>query len=99
MGRSRQWARVGLDGGPHPVDVHVGNRVRMRRTLGGMTQATLANALGVASQQILKYEKGINRVSASQLKEIADILGVPISYFFNGLGSDAKPNADDKLEQ
>jgi transcriptional regulator with XRE-family HTH domain len=69
---------------PNPIDVHVGKRIRMRRLLLGMNQETLANALRVSYQQIQKYEHGSNRVSASRLSATADILGVPISFFFEG---------------
>ncbi len=78
---------------PNPVDVHVGARVRTRRLLIGMNQETLARALGLTFQQVQKYEGGANRVSASRLSQIAEILGVPISYFFNDLEPDgAEPS-------
>lgn len=75
-------------GVPNPIDVHVGNRVRMRRLLLGMNQETLANALGLTFQQVQKYEGGANRVSASRLSAMAEILSVPISYFFGDLRTD-----------
>jgi transcriptional regulator with XRE-family HTH domain len=75
-------------GVPNPIDVHVGNRVRMRRLLLGMNQETLANALGLTFQQVQKYEGGANRVSASRLSAMAEILGVPIAYFFGDLRPD-----------
>ena len=75
-------------GVPNPIDVHVGGRVRMRRLLLGMNQETLANALGLTFQQVQKYEGGANRVSASRLSAMAEILGVPISYFFGDLQPD-----------
>jgi len=79
-------ARYGRGTGvPDPVDVHVGARIRTRRLLIGMNQETLARALGLTFQQVQKYEGGANRVSASRLSEIADILGVPIAYFFSDL--------------
>ena len=82
-------ARYGRGTGvPNPVDVHVGARVRTRRLLIGMNQETLARALDLTFQQVQKYEGGANRVSASRLSQIADILGVPISYFFNDLEPD-----------
>ena len=71
---------------PNPVDVHVGARVRTRRLLIGMNQETLARALGLTFQQVQKYEGGANRVSASRLYAIADIIRVPISFFFAGFG-------------
>jgi transcriptional regulator with XRE-family HTH domain len=73
---------------PDPVDVHVGSRIRTRRLLLGMNQETLANALGLTFQQVQKYEGGANRVSASRLSAMAEILGVPISYFFADLVSE-----------
>jgi transcriptional regulator with XRE-family HTH domain len=69
-------------GVPHPIDVHVGKRIRLRRLFLGMNQETLANRLGLSFQQIQKYEGGANRVSASRLSAMADILGVSISFFF-----------------
>ena len=68
---------------PHPIDRHVGGRVRLRRTLIGMSQEQLGHKLGVTFQQVQKYEKGSNRVSASRLWQVARILGVPISFFFD----------------
>lgn len=73
---------------PNPIDVHVGKRIRMRRLFLGMNQETLANALGLTFQQVQKYEGGANRVSASRLSAMADILGVPISFFFGDLQPD-----------
>ena len=70
---------------PNPIDVHVGKRIRMRRLLLGMNQETLANALDLTFQQVQKYEGGANRVSASRLSAMAEILGVPISFFFGDL--------------
>jgi transcriptional regulator with XRE-family HTH domain len=72
-------------GVPNPVDVHVGGRIRMRRLLLGMNQEKLADALGLTFQQVQKYEGGANRVSASRLSAMAEILAVPISYFFGDL--------------
>lgn len=69
----------------HPVDVHVGKRIRHRRWLVGMTQQQLAERVGIKFQQIQKYETGANRVSASRLWDIADALDVPVSFFFEGL--------------
>jgi transcriptional regulator with XRE-family HTH domain len=69
----------------HPVDAHVGKRVRHRRWLIGMTQQQLAEQVGIKFQQIQKYETGANRISASRLWDIADALDVPVSFFFEGL--------------
>ena len=69
----------------HPVDVHVGKRVRHRRWLIGMTQQQLAEKVGIKFQQIQKYETGANRISASRLWDIADALDVPVAFFFEGI--------------
>lgn len=69
----------------HPVDVHVGKRIRHRRWLVGMTQQQLAQHVGIKFQQIQKYETGANRVSASRLWDISETLEAPISFFFEGL--------------
>lgn len=80
---------------PHPVDVYVGERVGLRRRLLGMTQTELAHALGVSFAQINKYESGINRLSASRLSQVADVLRISISYFFDGLTADeSTPSVD-----
>ena len=71
--------------GPHPIDVHVGSRVRLRRNLLGMNQTKLAKAVGVTYQQIQKYEWGVNRVGASRLFNLSRVLDVPISFFFEDL--------------
>lgn len=70
---------------PHPVDVHVGKRIRHRRWLVGKTQQQLAESVGIKFQQIQKYETGANRVSASRLWDIAESLEVDISFFFEGI--------------
>jgi len=69
----------------HPVDVHVGKRIRHRRWMVGMTQQQLAEKVGIKFQQIQKYETGMNRVSASRLWDISETLGVPVSFFFEGI--------------
>jgi transcriptional regulator with XRE-family HTH domain len=74
----------------HPVDVHVGKRIRHRRWLVGMTQQQLAEQVGIKFQQIQKYETGANRVSASRLWDISEVLDVPVSFFFEGLDVDAE---------
>ena len=70
---------------PHRVDVHVGARVRILRRASGMSQEALADRLGLTFQQVQKYERGANRISASKLFEIAAALNVPVSSFFEGL--------------
>jgi transcriptional regulator with XRE-family HTH domain len=67
---------------PNPIDVHVGSRVRFRRMLLGMSQEKLGEKLGLTFQQIQKYEKGINRIGASRLFDLAQVLGVPIQFFY-----------------
>ena len=83
-GRSLAGTRSGK-GGPNPVDVHVGARVRMRRTLLGMSQEKLGRALGLTFQQIQKYERGVNRIGAGRLFNLSRILEVPVSFFFEDL--------------
>jgi transcriptional regulator with XRE-family HTH domain len=78
---------------PSPIDVHVGSRIRLRRTLLGMSQERLGDALGLTFQQVQKYERGVNRVGASRLFDISRVLDVPISFFFEDMpeGMDATP--------
>ena len=73
---------------PGPVDKHVGGRVRMRRILVGMSQEKLGEALDLTFQQVQKYEKGTNRIGASRLQQIAQVLAVPVTYFFEGAPQD-----------
>lgn len=73
-------------GTPDNVDVHVGQRLRIRRSLLGMSQEKLAEAIGLTFQQIQKYERGTNRVSAGRLYQFSKILGVPIAYFYEQFG-------------
>jgi transcriptional regulator with XRE-family HTH domain len=72
---------------PNPIDKHVGSRVRMRRMMLGMSQEKLGERLGLTFQQVQKYEKGTNRIGASRLQQIAAILSVPVSFFFEGAPS------------
>ena len=81
----------------HPVDVHVGKRLRARRRLLGLTQEILAKAVDIRFQQIQKYESGANRVSASRLWSLAKALDVPVSYFFDGMNGH-EPQLDFTLE-
>ena len=74
---------------PNPVDLHVGARIRLRRRMQGVSQEKLADALGLTFQQVQKYERGANRVSASKLYEIAAALRSPVAYFFDGLANPA----------
>jgi transcriptional regulator with XRE-family HTH domain len=72
---------------PNPIDRHVGSRVRMRRMMLGMSQEKLGDALGLTFQQVQKYEKGTNRIGASRLQQISEILQVPVAFFFEGAPS------------
>ncbi len=74
--------------GRHPIDVHVGHRVRLRRTLLGMSRKTLGEALGLSFQQVRKYECGVDRISASKLWNLTQILDVPVSYFYDDMPAD-----------
>ena len=81
---------------PSPDDVYAGSKVRLRRRILRMSQTKFGNALGVTFQQIQKYEKGTNRISASRLQMMSGILGVPITFFFRE--GDAKPNPAEEME-
>jgi transcriptional regulator with XRE-family HTH domain len=78
---------------PNPIDVHVGTRIRMRRMLVGMSQEKLGERLGLTFQQVQKYEKGTNRVSASRLFHVAQVLGVTVQYFYEDLPDGAEVGA------
>lgn len=73
-----------------PIDVQVGNRVRLRRMLIGMSQEKLGELLGLTFQQVQKYEKGVNRIGAGRLFQVAHILSVPIDYFYEGISDMAE---------
>jgi len=90
--RSRKHVKVEKlpPGVPNPVDIHVGSRVRLRRTLLGMTQEHLGASVGLTFQQIQKYERGANRIGSSRLLQFGEILGVPVSFFFDELPNDIK---------
>ncbi len=75
-------------GKPNPIDVHVGARVRLRRTLLGMSQEKLGEALGLTFQQVQKYERGANRVGASRLFDLSRVLDVPVSFFFDDMSGE-----------
>jgi len=70
---------------PRPVDAHVGSRVRLRRTMLGMSQEKLGNAIGLTFQQVQKYERGTNRIGSSRLYELSKVLDVPVSFFFDDM--------------
>jgi len=75
---------------PNPIDVHVGSRVKLSRSMKGWTQEKLGDSIGVTFQQIQKYEKGANRISASKLQQIADLLNIPVAFFFEDAPLDKK---------
>jgi transcriptional regulator with XRE-family HTH domain len=79
--------RTASQGNPDPVDVYVGSRVRLRRTLLGMSQGKLGDAIGLTFQQVQKYERGANRVSSSRLFDLTRVLDVPVSYFFDEMSA------------
>ncbi len=88
MAKSELGSKLGYGHGtgiPSPVDVHVGARLRVRRTLLGMTQTSLGEAIGLTFQQLQKYETGTNRVSASRLFDLSRVLDVPIAHFFDDM--------------
>ncbi len=93
--------------GPNPIDIHVGARLRLRRTLLGLSQEKLGEAVGITFQQLQKYERGSNRISASRLYNLSQVLGVPVSYFFEEMpspehlvapSSDAPPSETEEFE-
>lgn len=81
----------------HPIDIHVGQRLRQRRMLLGMNQTALGRAVGMTFQQVQKYENGSNRVSASRLFEFAHVLDLPVTHFFEGLGAEAATSGKRKV--
>lgn len=83
---------------PDPVDIHVGARVRLRRTLLGMSQEKLGKALGLTFQQVQKYERGANRIGSSRLFQLSKILDVPVSFFFDEMTTDTTQKADGMAE-
>ncbi len=88
MAKSKSGSKSGHGRGtgiPSPVDVHVGARLRQRRTLLGMTQTKVGESIGLAFQQVQKYERGANRISASRLYDLSGMLEVPIEYFFGDM--------------
>ena len=92
-GRGRKAGGVGRTGKPNPVDVHVGGRVRLRRTLLGMSQEKLGEALGLTFQQVQKYERGANRIGASRLYDLSRVLDVPVSFFFDDMALESDQGA------
>ena len=89
--------RMASKGFPNPIDVHVGQRIRQRRTLLGMSQEKLAEAIGLTFQQVQKYERGGNRTSASRLFDLTRVLDVPISYFFEEMEAGVADKSPSRL--
>jgi transcriptional regulator with XRE-family HTH domain len=83
---------------PNPIDVHVGKRLRLRRTLLGMSQERLGEMLSLTFQQIQKYERGVNRIGSSRLYELGQILDVPVSFFFDDMAGRREPCGNRRLE-
>ena len=84
---AKSKSRRGRGTGISPIDVHVGARVRVRRTLLGMTQTNLGDAIGVSFQQMQKYERGANRISASGLFDLSRMFDVPVQFFFDDMST------------
>ena len=89
--------RMASKGFPNPIDVHVGQRIRQRRTLLGMSQEKLAEAIGLTFQQVQKYERGANRVGSSRLFDLARVLEVPIAYFFEDMEASVANKSPSRL--
>ena len=86
-----------LTDNPNPVDIHVGGRLRLRRTLLGKTQTDLGNAVGLTFQQIQKYERGANRIGAGRLYDFSQLLDVPVSFFYDDMPGDMKEKQPDSV--
>jgi transcriptional regulator with XRE-family HTH domain len=80
-----------MSANPNPIDVHVGRRLRLRRTLMGLSQERLGELLGLTFQQVQKYERGVNRIGSSRLYELTRILDVPVSFFFDDMPPEIGP--------
>jgi len=92
MAGAEQIASSDREHRPSPIDVHVGSRIRLRRTLLGMSQERLGESLGLTFQQVQKYERGVNRVGASRLFDLSRVLDVPISFFFDDMPDSLSAN-------
>lgn len=94
MTKSGRGRRARLESGaPNPIDVHVGSRIRLRRTLLGLSQEQLGDHLGITFQQVQKYERAGNRISASRIFDMARALSVPVSFFFDDMPEDLAQRA------
>lgn len=89
--------RMASKGFPNPIDVHVGQRIRQRRTLLGMSQEKLAEAIGLTFQQVQKYERGSNRVGSSRIFDLSRVLDVPITYFFEEMEAGVADKSPSRL--
>lgn len=85
------------DGAPNPIDVHVGSQLKLRRTLLGLSQERLADELGITFQQVQKYEKGLNRIGASRLWDLSQVLGVSVAYFYENLDENTRNKSPRKI--
>ena len=99
MAKAREAEYGRGTGRPHPVDVHVGGRVRQRRTLLGLSQEKLGEAIGLTFQQVQKYERGTNRIGASRLFELSKVLDVSIAYFFEELSDYSGQRGQQRLRE
>ncbi len=97
--RQRRRRRRTRADGPDPLDIHIGARIRLRRNIERMSQSELADQLGMSFQNVQKYERAGNRVSASALWRVAEILKVPVSFFFEGFGDAGYVPPDPELEE
>lgn len=97
MAVERKASARGAFGIPNPVDVHVGARVRLRRTLLGLSQEKLGEAIGLTFQQVQKYERGANRIGASRLYDLSRVLQVPVSYFFEEMSDEVAAKSPGQL--
>ena len=85
------------DGAPNPIDVHVGSQLKLRRIMLGLSQERLAEELGITFQQVQKYEKGLNRIGASRLWDLAQVLGVSVAYFYENIDENSKNKSPRKI--
>jgi transcriptional regulator with XRE-family HTH domain len=100
MPRGRRSTAADKDslGKPNPIDIHVGSRVRLRRTLLGMSQEKLGEAIGLTFQQVQKYERGANRIGASRLFDLARVLDVPVAYFFEEMSAEVAQRTPSRIK-
>jgi transcriptional regulator with XRE-family HTH domain len=96
--KRKSSGRMASKGMPNPIDVHVGARIRLRRTLLGMSQEKLADHIGLTFQQVQKYERGTNRVSSSRLFDLCRVLNVPIAYFYDEMDGSVANQSPAKLQ-